>query len=165
MANLNRDTIIALGLLVFTSILAWATFQIRTPDYGTLPPSAWPQLIVAALALFSLIYLAQSLGAGPDPEPQTASEDGFVTGFLRKYRNPIFCYIIYFAFLMTLPIFGALIGGIFLVFLLLSVMGGWAPTLLLKHAVIAVVSMGFMWALFTFGLRVILPQGMIFTTL
>lgn len=150
---------------MFSSILAWATFQIRTPDYGTLPPSAWPQLIVAALALFSLVYLAQSLSAGPDPEPELVSQDGMIVGFLRKYRNPIICYIIYFAFLLSLPIFGALIGGILLVFLLLNFLGGWAPPLLLRHAVISVVSMGFMWMLFTFGLRVILPQGMIFTTL
>jgi hypothetical protein len=30
------------------------------------------------------------------------------------------------------------------------------------HAIIAIVSVGAMWALFTFGLRVLLPRGEIF---
>ncbi len=161
MTNLNRDTIIAIGLLVFTGILAWATLQIRDPDYGTLPPSAWPQIIVAALGVFSLIYFGQSLRAGKDE----SSDDTPKEGFFAKYRNPLLCYAIYFLFLLTLPFFGALIGGVLLVFLLLSVLGGWSGKLMIRHALIAVISMGAMWSLFTFGLRVILPQGMIFTTL
>ena len=86
-------------------------------------------------------------------------------GWLRHYRNPLWCYGIYFLFLATLPVLGSLIGGILLIFLLLSVIGGFGRRQLLLHGAVAVIAMGAMWSLFTFGLRVILPQGEIFTTL
>ena len=51
------------------------------------------------------------------------------------------------------------IGGSLLVFLLMTVLGGAAPRQLVLHAVIAVLSVGAMWSVFTFGLRVLLPRG------
>lgn len=166
LGSLNRDTVIAIMLLVMCSILGWSTFYIRSPDYGTLPPSAWPRMVLAALALFSLIYLVQSISGNVSSDTAKAPErPRGVVGFLRYYRNPILCFATYFLFLATLPILGALIGGSLLVFFLLNVLDGWSPAKLLKHGAIALVSMGSMWLLFTYGLRVILPQGEIFTTL
>ncbi|WP_282610127.1 tripartite tricarboxylate transporter TctB family protein [Pelagibius sp. Alg239-R121] len=159
----NRDTIIAIVLLFFTGVLIWASFDIRSPDYGILAPSAWPRSVLAILTVFGLIYLFQSLRT---PQSQRPAEDtdagGGLIGWFVRYRNPLWCYLIYFLFLATLPFFGTLIGGILLVFLLLSVLGGFAPKKLLLHGVIASVSMGAMWAIFTFGLRVILPRGSLF---
>jgi predicted membrane-bound spermidine synthase len=58
---------------------------------------------------------------------------------------------------MVIPYLGMLVGGMLFVFLLLSALGGWRPILL--HAAIALISVGGMWTLFTFALRVILPRG------
>ena len=162
----NRDTIIAIGLLFFTAVLIWASFDIRSPDYGTLAPSAWPRSVLGILLVFGLIYLFQSLRASPGPESEEENIGrGGLAGWFVKYRNPLWCYLIYFLFLASLPFFGALIGGILLVFLLLNILGGWSPRALLQHALIAVISMGAMWSLFTFGLRVILPEGVVFSVL
>lgn len=159
----NRDTIIAIGLLFFTGVLIWASFDIRSPDYGTLAPSAWPRSVLGILLVFGLIYLFQSLRATPSVQsPSESDERRGLAGWFIKYRNPLWCYLIYFLFLVTLPFFGALIGGILLVFFLLSVLGGFAPKKLLLHGAIAVISMGAMWSIFTFGLRVILPRGSLF---
>lgn len=163
MRVLHKDTIIAIVLLLFCGLLAWSSLHIRLPGYGTLKPSTWPQIIVAVLALFSAIYFIQSLSyPAPDGVKADDRKPGF-KGFLEHFRNPIICFAIYFVFLATLPWAGALIGGILLVFALLTVLGGWAPRDLIRHAIYATVSMGFMWTLFTFGLRVILPEGEIFS--
>ena len=50
-----------------------------------------------------------------------------------------------------------LVGGTAFVFLLLSALGGLRKSAL--HAVIALVSVGGMWLLFTHGLNVRLPRG------
>ena len=159
MIGLNRDSLIAILLLALCGILAWASFDIRNPDYGTLAPAAWPRAVLAVLGVFCVIYLVQSLRAGAGQKPAGPAAGRGLGGFLQAYRNPIACYLIYFLFMVSLPYLGALIGGILLVFALLTVLGGWQPRALALHAVIAVVSMGFMWSLFTFGLRVLLPRG------
>ncbi len=153
----NRDTVIAILLLLLCGLFIWASFDIRQPDYGILGPAAWPRAVLAVLTFFCLIYLFQSLRAGPGAKGD--SEAAGLRGWFSRYRNPLWCYGIYLAFLVTLPYLGALIGGIALVFALLTVLGGFKPRQLLLHAVVASLSMGAMWALFTFGLRVILPQG------
>lgn len=163
MRSLNRDTVIALLLLVFCGLLAWSSLHIRQPDYGTLKPSTWPQIVVGVLAFFSVIYFFQSVIRGADKDAAAEPRAPGLTGWLGHYRNPIICFIIYTIFLASLPWLGALIGGVLLVFALLTVLGGWSPRDLMKHAIFAVVSMGFMWTLFTFGLRVILPEGEIFS--
>ena len=163
MRTLNRDTIVAVLLLLFCGLLAWSSLHIRLPGYGTLKPSTWPQIIVAVLTLFSAIYFLQSLGYAKDDSGTADARKPGLRGFLEYFRSPIICFAIYFVFLATLPWTGALIGGILLVFALLTVLGGWGARDLMHHAIYATVSMGFMWALFTFGLRVILPEGEIFS--
>lgn len=162
MRAFHRDTIIAVFLLACCSILAWSSLSIRDPGYGTLSPAAWPRAVVAVLALFSLIYFFQSLKYGPRKDETSPERPPGLSGFFRHYRNPIACFAIYTLFMATLEWLGALIGGILLVFGLLSALGGFRPRDLLKHALFSVASMGLMWALFTFGLRVILPEGELF---
>ena len=161
----KRDTLIAILLLLLYGLLFWASFDIRSPDYGTLAPAAWPRAVLSVLTVFCLIYFAQSLRGTAFAIQEGAPPGGGLGGWLRHYRNPLWCYGIYFLFLATLPVLGSLIGGILLIFLLLSVIGGFGRRQLLLHGAVAVIAMGAMWSLFTFGLRVILPQGEIFTTL
>jgi putative tricarboxylic transport membrane protein len=52
-----------------------------------------------------------------------------------------------------------LIGGILLTFCLLTAFGNRSPRAILLHVAISVVSVGAVWSLFTFALRVYLPEG------
>jgi hypothetical protein len=56
-----------------------------------------------------------------------------------------------------------LIGGVLFVFLTLTALGERSPRAHAIHAAISFISIAFMWSVFTFGLRVILPQGEIFS--
>lgn len=169
MGNLSRDTIVSILLLLFCGFLIWAAFQIRDPQFGELSPAAWPKAVTFVLTAFCLIYFAQSViadqnGSAPAPDRDPAQKSGLIGWFIH-YFNPIACFAIYFLFLLTLPFFGTLIGGTLLVFALLSLLGGIAPRQVAMHAAIAIISVGAMWSLFTFGLRVLLPRGEIFPSI
>ncbi|MBT7942565.1 MAG: tripartite tricarboxylate transporter TctB family protein [Alphaproteobacteria bacterium] len=161
MQRLTRDAVIAIALLLFCGVFFWASFDIRTPDYGVLKPSTWPRVTILLLALLSFIYLIQSLKG--DPEIATAGKserEPGLRGFINHWRNPLWCFALFLAYLVTLPVLGMLFGGIAFVYVLMGVLGGWDGKKPLVHAVIAVGAIGTMWALFTFGLNVMLPEGM-----
>ncbi|MDH3715008.1 MAG: tripartite tricarboxylate transporter TctB family protein [Gammaproteobacteria bacterium] len=170
MERLNRDVYIAVVLLVLCGVLFWATFDIRQPDYGVLMPSAWPRTILVALTILSLIYLIQSLRRGRDGAPAEeiegiagieARQPGLI-GWILYWRNPLWCFALFLAYLITLPVFGMLIGGVLFVFVLQGVLGGWALRRLAYHAAVALLTVGGMWSVFTYGLDVMLPAGMLF---
>ncbi|MEE8084642.1 MAG: tripartite tricarboxylate transporter TctB family protein [Alphaproteobacteria bacterium] len=174
MGRLNRDAVIAIVLLMACGILFWSTFSIRVPDYGQLRPSTWPRVVLGVLTLLSAIYLVQSLRHGPTPmdEPGRGdpnSGDGApgpkpgLIGWILYWRNPLWCFGLFFAYLVTLPVLGSLIGGVLFVFTLMGVLGGWNAKNLLQHAALALISVGGMWSIFTYGLGVILPPGEIFS--
>ncbi|MEM6933905.1 MAG: tripartite tricarboxylate transporter TctB family protein [Pseudomonadota bacterium] len=153
--TLNRDTFVAIGLLIICGGLMVASFDIREPDYGQLSPAAWPRAIIVAITVLSAIYLIHSLRADPagsstDPKP------GW-TELFAQWRNVIAVFVLFLAYLTAIPWFGMLISGMIFVFCLLSALGGLRYSLL--HAVISVISMGGMWLLFTYALDVILPRG------
>lgn len=164
MGRLNRDTCVAIFLLVVCGVMFWASFDIRQPDYGTLMPSTWPRIILAVLSLLSLIYLFQSLRAHPpeEEEPSEAHREPGIKGWLAYWRNPLLCFAMFLFYLITLPVLGMLIGSMTFVFVLMGLLGGWSPRRLLIHAIVTVCTVGVMWSLFTFGLGVMLPSGMIF---
>lgn len=160
MNGLNRDTWVAVFLLMFTGFMFWASFDIREPDYGVLPPSVWPRVILGALALLSLVFLVQSVRDGARALEE--SEEGrpeTLAGYLSYWRNPIICFILFAAYLALLPLLGMLIDGILFVFFLQCALGGWEPRKLALHAAVAVIAVGGMWSLFTYGLNVLLPTG------
>jgi hypothetical protein len=164
-AGLNSDSMIAIILLAACGILFWATFDIRVPDYGQLKPSTWPRVIICVLALLSAIYLVQSLRQAAvepsDDEPSSLSLG--ILGWLNYWRNPIICFVAFLVYLLTLPVLGSLIGGVLFVFLLMGALGSWTLRNQFVHGVLAVVTVGGMWAIFTYGLGVILPTGEIFS--
>jgi len=162
LSRLNRDVYIAIFLLVLCAVCLVATFDFREVDYGILTPAAWPRIILVALTILSLIYLVQSVRRGASSHN---GEPFSVKGLLEKYRNPLWCYGLFLLFLLTLDFLGMLIGGVLFVFCLLTVIGGASVRQLITHALIAIVMIGAMWALFTYALGVIFPQGEIFTTL
>ncbi len=158
MTRVNRDTVVAILLLVGCGILLNASFDIREPDYGQLSPATWPRAIVGVIALLSLIYLVQSIRRGVPEEPAAKVTRG-LGEWIAHWRNVFFVFALFLAYLVALPWLGMLVGGVAFVFLLLNALGGWSPNRLALHAVIAGVSVGGMWSVFTFGLGVLLPRG------
>lgn len=153
---INRDTIIAIFLLVVCGGLAWASLDIREPDYGQLSPATWPRMIVGVFGFLSLIYLVQSLRQGPDAPPGPDAPRG-VGGFFGYWRNVIWCFVLFGVYILAVPWVGMLLAGVAFVFLLLTALGGFRPAIL--HAAVALVVVGGMWAFFTYGLNVRLPRG------
>ena len=97
---------------------------------------------------------------GPD---EAGEEVGLGFGaWIAHWRNVFWVFALFLAYLLALPWLGMLVGGMAFVFLLLNALGGWSPDKLALHAVIAVVSIGGMWSIFTFGLGVLLPRGDLF---
>jgi len=162
LSRLNRDVYIAIALLLLCGAFFAASFDIREIDYGILTPAAWPRIILVALTILSLIYLVQSVRRGARPDDPEAFS---IKILLDRYRNPLWCYGLFLLFLLTLDYLGMLIGGVLFVFCLLTAIGGASKRNLIIHALIAVIMVGAMWALFSFALGVIFPQGEIFTTL
>lgn len=161
MKYMNRDAWVAVALLLFAGFMFWASFDIRSPDYGVLAPSVWPRLILIAFAALSLIYLIQSLRYGPDETEDDKDRPDTLRGYLSYWRNPFICFALFAAYLALLPVLGMLLDGIAFVFTLLCALGGWKPKQLAVHAVIAIIAAGGMWSIFTYGLNVLLPTGMI----
>jgi len=162
MVRVNRDILVAIFLLLFCGVFIWASFDIRTPDYGVLKPSTWPQVILVVMTFLCFIYLIQSIKAASQDKETGSGQRAGIVQFFYYWRNPILCFGMFFLFLLTLPILGMLIGGIAFVFILMTLLGGWTPRQLGIHAIIAVCSVGAMWSLFTFGLEVMLPEGVIY---
>ena len=160
MSRLNKDTIVAIILLCLCALFFWASFDIRQPDYGVLMPSTWPRVIIVVLSVLCFIYFVQSIRTGPDKDV-SERKPGLVE-FIKYWRNPLCCFVMFFCFLASMPVLGMLIWGITFVFLLMGLLGGWRPRQMVIHALVAIISVGSMWSLFTFGLGVMLPVGMIF---
>ncbi len=158
MIRVNRDTVVAILLLVGCGVLLNASFDIREPDYGQLSPATWPRTIVGVITLLSLIYLVQSIRRGVPEAPAEKATRG-LGEWMAHWRNVFFVFALFFAYLAAWPWLGMLVGGVAFVFLLLNALGGWAPDRLALHAAIAAVSVGGMWSVFTFGLGVLLPRG------
>ena len=153
--TLNRDTFAAIFLLLICGGLFVASLDIREPDYGQLSPATWPRVILGVFGFLSLIYLVQSLRQGPDaPNPDAPDS---LSAFLGYWRNVIWCFVLFGAYLLAIPYVGMLLGGMTFVFALLTALGGVQRTPV--HLGIAVVSVGGMWMLFTLALGVILPRG------
>ncbi len=155
--TINRDTLVAVVLLLVCGGLAMASLDIREPDYGQLSPAAWPRTIIGVMTVLCFIYLIQSLRRGPDEPNPEAPKD--LVSFFSHWRNVIWIFVLFLGYLLVLPAAGMLLGGMAFVFLVLTALGGMSSRALFLHAVIAVVSVGGMWLLFTYGLGVFLPRG------
>jgi hypothetical protein len=159
MAGLNRDSVCAIVILLAGGVFFGATFHIPDMQYESLGSDVWPRVILVLLFVLTSAYLFQSLKQGPDE----AGEGGGLTGWIARYRNALWCYGLFFLFLLTLNYLGMLIGGVLFVFLILTALGERSLRAHAIHVAVSVISIAFMWSVFTFGLKVILPQGEIFS--
>ncbi|MCD8565645.1 MAG: tripartite tricarboxylate transporter TctB family protein [Burkholderiaceae bacterium] len=157
MTRLNRDAVIAVLLLILCGVLFWQTFFIREVPFSQIGSEVWPRAVLILLAVLALIYLFTSLS---EPRPENAPF--CLKSWLKAYKNPLICFAMFFVFLLALPYLGMLLAGILFVFITQTLVGGASPRRVVTHAVVSILSVGGMWAIFTYALRVILPAGELF---
>jgi hypothetical protein len=158
MKRLNRDTVTAVLLLLFCGLLFQQTFFVRKVPFSIMGSEVWPRVILTALFILLLIYLFKSLIA----PPKNATERRSLKVWWEMYRNPAVCFGMFFLFLLALPYIGILIGGILFVFITQTLIGSRDKRSLILHALVSVSAVGGMWAVFRFGLGVVMPAGSLF---
>ncbi len=151
------DVGVAILLLGFCAIMLVASYDIEDLGFGGMKPDVWPRFLLWALTGLSVVFLAVSF-SNLRKTPQAPPEDAG-GGDWARYVNAAWCFLLFLAFLLTLDYLGMLIGGISFTFLLLCALGGATPRKLALHLAVAVLSIGVMWAIFTLGLGVVLPEG------
>lgn len=158
MKRLNRDTVTAVLLLLFCGLLFQQTFFVRKVPFSIMGSEVWPRVILTALFILLLIYLFKSLIV----PPKNATEKRSLKVWWEMYRNPALCFGMFFLFLLALPYIGILIGGILFVFITQTLIGSRDKRSLILHALVSVGAVGGMWAVFRFGLGVVMPAGSLF---
>ncbi|MEP5155053.1 tripartite tricarboxylate transporter TctB family protein [Planktotalea sp.] len=152
----NQDTITALCLLVVCGVVFADTFRMDPAMFGQMPATLWPRMILAPLALLSVLLLVNAQRAEAGDTPCKSLSEWF-----SYYKNPIVCFFLFFLFLITMPIMGMLLGGLAYVFLTLSFLGGWSRAKLIQHALVTLICVVGMWLIFTQALGVFLPEGIL----
>lgn len=154
MRRLSLDSVVATVLLLFGGALFWDTFQWRRTPYATMASSVWPRFVLLVFFALCAIYLIRSLRRGATDETKRSFVD-----WIACYRNPLWCYGLFLLFLLTMPYFGMLVGGILFVWAVQAAVGERTARAHLGHGAIAIGSVGFMWLVFTYAIGVILPAG------
>jgi putative tricarboxylic transport membrane protein len=149
-ARLNRDALVAAILLIVAAVFYGNTYQ----AYSTMASSVWPRFVLVVFIALCVVYLVRSLTQGA-----SGATAGSFRGWVAYYRNPLWCYGLFLLFLVTLPYIGMLIGGVLFVWAMQAAVGERSARAQLRHLAIAVVSVGFMWLVFTYAIGVILPEG------
>lgn len=155
MSRVNPDIVISLLLMALSAALFVETFGMQKVHLAIIGAKLWPRIVVIVLFFLSAIYFIQSVRATRPPPSAPFS----LKGWLVENRNVIGCFAIYGLFLLTLPYLGMLLGGSLFVFATLTFIGRRDLRGHLIHALVAIVTIGGMWAMFRFGLGVILPEG------
>lgn len=155
MKLLNKDTVISVVLIAITVIFFMETFNIPKFGYASIGSEVWPRIILVPLLVLCVIYFFQALRQKAVAEGRAVS----IGATIMRYRNPIMGFLVFLAFLATVDYLGMLIGGVLLTFGLLTALGNRTPKALLLHVVISIVAVGTVWSLFTFVLRVYMPEG------
>jgi len=119
MKRLNRDTVTAVLLLLFCGLLFQQTFFVRKVPFSIMGSEVWPRVVLTALFILLLIYLFKSLIT----PPKNALEKRPLKVWLEMYRNPLWCFGMFFLFLISLPYFGMLLSGILFVFITQTIIG------------------------------------------
>jgi putative tricarboxylic transport membrane protein len=155
--NINKDTIVAIFLLLFCGIMINNSFEIEDPGYQGMKASFWPTVILCLLSVMCLVMLIKSVVYKTDNNLDAIDEN--TSNIFFKFKNALICFFMFVLFLTFLDYLGMLIGGILFVFGLLTLLGGTSLKKLFNHFIISIITIGIMLSIFTFGLKVILPEG------
>jgi len=155
--NIKKDTIVAIFLLLFCGIMINSSFDIEDPGYQGMKASFWPTIVLCLLSIMCLVMLIKSVVT--EAENNLNSNDTNLTNVFFKFKNALICFLMFVLFLAFLDYLGMLIGGVLFVFGLLTMLGGFELKKIINHFIISIITIGIMWSIFTFGLKVILPEG------
>ena len=155
--NIKKDTIVAIFLLLFCGIMINSSFDIEDPGYQGMKASFWPTIVLCLLSIMCLVMLIKSVVT--EAENNLNSNDTNLTNVFFKFKNALICFLMFVLFLAFLDYLGMLIGGVLFVFGLLTMLGGFELKKIINHIIISIITIGIMWSIFTFGLKVILPEG------
>ena len=155
--NIKKDTIVAIFLLLFCGIMINSSFDIEDPGYQGMKASFWPTIVLCLLSIMCLVMLIKSVVT--EAENNLNSNDTNLTNIFFKFKNASICFLMFVLFLAFLDYLGMLIGGVLFVFGLLTMLGGFELKKIINHFIISIITIGIMWSIFTFGLKVILPEG------
>ena len=155
--NIKKDTIVAIFLLLFCGIMINSSFDIEDPGYQGMKASFWPTIVLCLLSIMCLVMLIKSVVT--EAENNLSSNDTNLTNIFFKFKNASICFLMFVLFLAFLDYLGMLIGGVLFVFGLLTMLGGFELKKIINHFIISIITIGIMWSIFTFGLKVILPEG------
>lgn len=153
MTRVNADVVIALLLLVLSSVLFVETFTYERVYLAIIGAKLWPRIVVVLIFILAAIYLVQSLRAPVERSPVRPGS------WLKANRNIIAVFALYGLLVIALPYLGLLLAGTAFVFATLRAIGQPGSRAILVDAAVAVISVGAMWAVFTFALGVVLPAG------
>ena len=155
--NIKKDTIVAIFLLLFCGIMINSSFDIEDPGYQGMKASFWPTIVLCLLSIMCLVMLIKSVVT--EAENNLNSNDTNLTNVFFKFKNASICFLMFVLFLAFLDYLGMLIGGVLFVFGLLTMLGGLELKKIINHFITSIITIGIMWSIFTFGLKVILPEG------
>ena len=155
--NIKKDTIVAISLLLFCGIMINSSFDIEDPGYQGMKASFWPTIVLCLLSIMCLVMLIKSVVT--EAENNLNSNDTNLINVFFKFKNASICFLMFVLFLAFLDYLGMLIGGVLFVFGLLTMLGGFELKKIINHLIISIITIGIMWSIFTFGLKVILPEG------
>jgi hypothetical protein len=153
MIRVNADVVIALLLLVLSSVLFAETFTYEHVYLSIVGAKLWPRIVVILIFFLAAIYLIQSLRAPAERAPVRPGS------WLKANRNVLAVFAFYGLLVIALPYLGLLLAGTGFVFATLRAIGRPGLRALLVDGAVAVISVGAMWAVFTFALGVVLPAG------
>ena len=165
---MNRDFWTSLFLLFLSFVLYRESTFIEDVDYGSMKADVWPTFLVMLLIVLSISMLVKSVieyrqaTQSSTQDNENAEQTDPVTGWT-WLLNPMIVFVLFFLFLITLDYLGMLIGGIFFTFITMTLLGQISWRTVPIYFAISVISISGMWAIFTFGLRVMLPEGVLFT--
>ena len=165
---MNRDFWTSLFLLFLSFVLYRESTFIEDVDYGSMKADVWPTFLVMLLVVLSISMLVKSLieyrqaTQSSTQDNENAEQTDSVAGWTWLI-NPMIVFVLFFLFLITLDYLGMLIGGIFFTFITMTLLGQISWRTVPIYFAISVISISGMWAIFTFGLRVMLPEGVLFT--
>ena len=156
MTNNKSDIIIAIFLLCFSGVMINDASNIRDLGFEGMKADAWPRVVLWLLVIISSVMLGKSYLLFKTEGH--VGNNNFKVNFA-KFKNALICFGMFIFFLSTLDYLGMLLGGIVFVFGLLTFLGGRTLKNSLNHLFISIITIGVMWSIFTFGLKVILPEG------
>ncbi|HEV8535462.1 MAG TPA: tripartite tricarboxylate transporter TctB family protein [Candidatus Limnocylindria bacterium] len=155
------DRTTALGLLAVCGFLFWHTYQIRKPPFAAFEAfdaSTFPRIVIAALALFSLVLLVRGSGVLIPRRPTRAD----LIGWLGSYRFPLISLALFALYAAVMPAVGWFVDtAIYLIAMQLVLQPGRGRRL----AAVLAGSAAFTWALglaFERFLHIVLPRASLF---